>query len=355
MLAEVFVPLALLGGLYSSYTDLKQGLVPNRLTFPLIALGFFTHLLYSLYSQDSSLLISFLVAFFSLGAAGYVLWLLGVLSAGDVKEFMFLAALVPSYPGFLQSLFSPTLPFYPFTLAYLINTFLAIFPFLFLWGLFYLSRERKFHLLKLDIRKYAIGALAVLGAYLFSSLTHSLGFFLLILVLFMLKPWQKALALGAVFIAYLGFHPTLDTPGTLALQYAMLLAIFSLAGVFLALLKVIRKHALTREVKISDLEGGMIAGEEIYIRDGEVIKEEPNYMEKAMEMLRGGRREMLVSTRASGVSREEVEKLDSLVREGRIEDSIKVKEKMPFAPVIFLGFVLSLILGDISLLLRGMV
>lgn len=353
MFAEAMLAVALLGGLLASYTDFKMGIIPNRLTLPLTAIGIVGYLLSSMLNRDLSLFLSALKGFLPVAIAGYLLWFAGMLSAGDSKVLMFLAALVPLYPGFLSHIFSPTLPPYPFPLAYLINSLLAAFPFIFLWGLWLVRRRRKFSRLKLDYGKYAMAAFVLLAAFLFSELTHSIAFIFFIAAVFLIRErWQKFLVVALTLIAYLALQQSFEVLGVLVVRYIVLLAIISVAGIFLALLAMVRRHALTREVKLSELEEGMIAGEEIYIRDGKLIKEEPDYMRKAREMLRGKRREMLVGTRASGLTGEEIEQLSSLAREGKIGESIKVKEKIPLTPVIYIGFVLSLIFGDLSVVLR---
>ncbi len=356
MFYEAMLALAISGSLAASYTDLKSGIIPNKLTFPLMLLGLVGYLFYSLYSGNLSIFLTTLKAFLTVFVLSYILWAVGVFSAGDAKEFMFLSALVPFYPDFLRA--SPALPTYPFPVAFLINTFLVIFPAIFLYGLFLTVKHGKLSELKLDFKKYLLGALVLLTAYLFSELTFSLGFFIFLASLYLIKSkLQKILLISMVTGIYIIFNFSPGVLEYLAVRYAIILAIFVFSGTFMALISVIRKYALMKEIKISELEEGMISGEEIYIRNDEVIREEPDYIKKALKMFRGerGKEMQILSTKASGVSVDEIERLRELVEEGKLEDSIKIKRRMPFAPIILAGFILSLVYGDISLLLRRMV
>ncbi|MEE8402142.1 MAG: prepilin peptidase, partial [Candidatus Hydrothermarchaeaceae archaeon] len=142
MIEELFVFLALAGAVLASITDMRSGIIPNRLTFTLIAVGIFGYLAYGLLTGDFFLFGASLKSLAVMFVAGYLFWMLGAWSAGDAKEFLFIAALVPAYPAFLYGTFNPTLAYYPFVITVFINTFLSIFPFIFIYSL-YISLEKK--------------------------------------------------------------------------------------------------------------------------------------------------------------------------------------------------------------------
>ncbi|MDI6814358.1 MAG: prepilin peptidase, partial [Desulfitobacteriaceae bacterium] len=84
MFEPEFIPAAIaLGGVcIAIYTDLRERIIPNRLTFPLIGVGILFYFLFGVYRGD--LLI---VASGALGAAisfaiGYAMWLTGGWAGG---------------------------------------------------------------------------------------------------------------------------------------------------------------------------------------------------------------------------------------------------------------------------------
>jgi len=112
-------------------------------------------------------------------------------------------------------------------------------------------------------------------------------------------------------------------------------------------------------VNISDLDEGMILAEEIYINEGNVVREERSLIGKILEAIRTKNLDILkkkgISTGAAGVTREDVELLKKYVQEGKLEDRIRIKKSMPFAPVIAIGLILSLIFGDLLLSMQELI
>ncbi|WP_245923902.1 prepilin peptidase [Methanothermobacter tenebrarum] len=56
------VLVALLASLYAAYSDLKRGIIPNRLTFPLIGLGILLDAIFS-YNMGDPLFFAFALIF----------------------------------------------------------------------------------------------------------------------------------------------------------------------------------------------------------------------------------------------------------------------------------------------------
>lgn len=85
----------LFGTAVSSYTDFKTGLILDKITYPMIALGLF----FSFF--DVVLEKAFLQLLVPVGvfALGYALYYAGKLGGGDVKIFTAMALLLPYYKG----------------------------------------------------------------------------------------------------------------------------------------------------------------------------------------------------------------------------------------------------------------
>jgi Flp pilus assembly protein protease CpaA len=108
---------ALLGTLYSSYTDIKTGYVNDNLAHAMILLG--AILVPIFWPQKMLLIYGVALAVF---LAGFGLYLFGQMGGGDMKLFTALALLIPFYPAelvpFAGSLgISPVNSGYPFILS----------------------------------------------------------------------------------------------------------------------------------------------------------------------------------------------------------------------------------------------
>lgn len=106
------------------YTDMKSRIIPNRLNYPLIAVGIVYYLILGAARMDI-----WVAASGAIGAAvafgiGYALWLTGGWAGGDVKLFTALGALLPFYTPPSTS----ALPFFPITI--LLNSIIAMVPIL---------------------------------------------------------------------------------------------------------------------------------------------------------------------------------------------------------------------------------
>jgi preflagellin peptidase FlaK len=356
---EVFLlSAAVVGATYASYSDLKIGEIPNRLTLPLIALGLGSYLLYSLYLKNYELLLLVLKNFVLILVIGYLFWLLGGWSAGDAKEFMFLAALVPRYPEFLKPYFGPALAPYPFSLTMLFNTFLAVFPFIALYSILLTYPKVGLRSIAgplLNYRSHAPKALILLAGY---SLALMLGHILFIApaVLFFAVLRNPKLQVTGALIMIGIYAVTKGAPLFMAKYFLLIYASLAALNFFINLLALLRKEGLRREIRISELEEGMILAEEFY-RDGDtVVRDDKGRFERLIESLKDlefSRRNYLISSSAAGVTKEDIAKLRKLVADGKLEDRVKVTRGMPFAPAILLGFLLSVLAGDLVLLAGG--
>ncbi|MDI6654884.1 MAG: A24 family peptidase C-terminal domain-containing protein [Candidatus Hydrothermarchaeota archaeon] len=348
----LFTALAVLGAGIAAATDLKRGIIPNRLSLSLICIGIFGNFFYSFYANSFELLFLCLQNFIAILIIGYVLWILGGWSAGDVKEFLFLAVLLPRYPNFLKTFFSPTLPPYPFVLTILLNTFLAIFPFIALYSLcISLSKIgiSKFLEPLQDIDRHLKNSFIVVGCISLGMLLNS-AIALAVLLFFLAIKEKYKLAASAAFLAL--FLLSGNSFAALMKYFIFLTLFFVSFALFWNSLNVLRKEALREEVKITELKEGVVAAEEFYIQGDKILRDSRDMLEKIKSAIKTRnfevlRRKGLASTRAAGISKEEIELLKKHVAEGKIEDKIIITKGMPFAPAIFLGLMLSLAFGDL--------
>lgn len=322
----IFTLLALLGATIASYTDLKRGIIQNKLTFSLFAVGILGHLIL----DGSAIVIPLLSSILLIFAMGYGFWYLGGWSAGDAKEFLFLAALLPRYPSSLQSFFNPGLGPYPFVVTIFANTFLAIFPFILFWGIYTSFKQARLNLLLeplKNFRQIGINAALFTAAVLLVSLLGVSAVFTIPLVLIGYKLQNRLKAAASIAIVTLFIIQTQE----------VLIVLKNFAGIFLVILlfrlfwnsiSVVRKHALEETVSVGELNEGMVPSEEIYIGEDKI------------------------ENRARGLSMDEIERLKALQKQGTIEE-IRVKKTIPFAPVILIGLLISLSIGDLMMVVRN--
>ncbi|MEE8167990.1 MAG: A24 family peptidase C-terminal domain-containing protein [Candidatus Hydrothermarchaeales archaeon] len=358
-----FIVLAVAGVAIASVTDLKKGIVPNKLSFPLIGIGVAGNSLYALYSRDISLLASLVKSISAIFIVGYLFWVLGGWSAGDAKEFLFLAALLPRYPSILRNYFTPSISPYPFVLTILINTFLLAFPFLLLYSI--LVSYTKLSLLEflkpLRDMEYIKGSFFLTAAITFGWLLGRPIFAvpaLIVLYAPVVKDTYKYAASGLLLAFFVISQDPLFRLEKLAVYFVVAAFFFAFLSLLWNTLKILR-DALKEEAEITGLSEGKSIAEEIYIQNGKIVRDKRSIIErvkalaKSKEERRAHKERVLIAVpRAAGLTMEEITTLKRYVKDGRLEDQITVKKSMPFAPVILFGLLFSLVSGDILGLLR---
>ncbi len=364
MIEIFFTFLAVFGAGAAAITDLKKGIIPNKLSFSLLVLGILGNFLYSLYANSFELFLLSLQNFAIILIIGYMLWILGGWSAGDVKEFLFLAVLLPRYPEFLKIFFSPAPAPYPFILTILLNTFAAIFPFVALYAL--CAALSKIGISKFleplrGIEKYLKNSFTVVGCISLGILLNSAylsGAYVTAVALLsflMIKEKYRLTASGTFLALFL----LSGNSFTALMKYFIFLTLFLVSfALFWNSLNVLRKEALRKEIRITELMEGIVVAEEFYIQGDKILRDSSDMFEKIKNAVKTRnfealRRKALASTRAAGVSKEEIVLLKKYVAEGRLEDRIIITKGMPFAPAIFIGLAISLIFGDLTIFLRS--
>jgi len=343
----LFLLLAVLGIAVASYYDVRYRIIPNWLTLPL----FFAGVAGNMFLGNAKPLLASVGAMF---LVGYSLWKLGFWSAGDAKEFLFLSALLPSYPQELKGFFNPYIAPYPFPITVFLNTFLASFPLVFLYAFYLTAKKTKIthaENLKNNLKKASsaapnalfISALLVI----LSSLNLSIGsFYLSVPFVLLASAYLKSLKLKTG-VAFFGL--------VLSLYYGSILPfLVSSAVIFLGIIlfkifwssiNFVSRQGLYDEIEIENLKEGMILAEEIYhekIGANDKVIVGKNLYKRVM-----GGKDVIVSSAARGLEKEEIEKIKELAGEGKIEKRIMVKKSMSLAPALF-GLGISLVFGDIA-------
>jgi prepilin signal peptidase PulO-like enzyme (type II secretory pathway) len=116
---------------------------------------------------------------------------------------------------------------------------------------------------------------------------------------------------------------------------------------------------MRKPVKIALLEEGMISAQTIVqrgksveivapVRIKKLIKYFASYkFGEAMELMQPKGEAIVSSTRAGGLTEEEISELKKLASEKKIPEKLLVKESAPFVPAVLIAYIALNIVGDV--------
>lgn len=364
--------ISILACFYGSYSDIKRGIIPNKLTFPLIGLGIVLNGIYAYNIGNIWYFVGAVIVTAVIFALGYLFWKMGAWAGGDVKLFTALAALIPFYPIFLSfTVFGVQFPIYasyPFPFTLIINSILSMLPFLLIY-VFYVALKNKPHLLNelfspvRDYRKNIVMSLVVTSAgtltlfvipYLPSQFVIIISLILVFLLSFVISKLPdkvKAVLVAAVTLFALYQNVQITITGIIIIFITI-----TFVEIMRKLLTSVSREALQDDYKLDDLEEGMIPAYGLYELDGEVFLDDKGFFQKFKEAVQTGnisgfstpKGKLLISSLAKGLEKEDIDLLKKLSKEGKIEDSFRIKKGVPFAPSILIGLLISLFIGDLA-------
>jgi hypothetical protein len=101
------------------------------------------------------------------------------------------------------------------------------------------------------------------------------------------------------------------------------------------------------EYNINELKEGMILGDDIYIENDKVVSIKKWTKENIMKG-----KDAEIEAQARGLTLEEIEKLKWLQNDGKL-NTVIIKKGTPFGLSVLFGLLLSLIFGDIMMVVRN--
>jgi archaeal preflagellin peptidase FlaK len=371
---SICVIIAIFSCIYASFSDLKRGIIPNKLTFPLIGIGLVLNGIYFGFLGEFYSIIGVVIITAIIFVLGYVFWKLGAWAGGDVKLFTALAALLPFSIYLVHyEIFGKSLPYfanYPFAFTIIINSILATLPFLMLF-VFYIVYKNKRNLLSelsepvRDYQKNMVLSLVVSSAVTLTLfLTPYIPFqviiltfiiiYLLSLVISKLPNRVKAVLVSivTVYAMYTNFQVAVS-------GIVIIFLSITIIGIFRKLLTTVNREALQDDVNIQDLKEGMIPAYNLYERDGEVYLDDKSLFTKFKEAAKTGdissltapKGKLLIGALAAGLTKSDLDLLNKLLNEKKMEDKFRTKRGVPFAPAILIGLLISLFIGDLAIIL----
>lgn len=367
--------IAIVACLYASYSDLKRGIIPNKLTFPLIGLGILLNGIYAFIMGEIWIIVICLVVTGVIFALGYLFWKMGAWAGGDVKIFTALAALLPFYPALISynvlGVQFPLQAIYPFPLTLIINSILSILPFLLIY-VFYVVVKTKPHLMDelmapvKDYKKNIVLTLVIVSAVTITMFISQqlqmqiiilslISIYLLSIVISKLPNKVKAVLVSLVTTAALFYNFNVTITSVIILFISI-----NIIEIVKRLLTSVSKKALQDEYPLEKLSEGMIPAYNLYQRDDDIYVDDESFTHKISEAIKTrdfstlttppGKR--LIGTLAAGLTPDDIKLLKKLRNEGKISDKFKVKKGVPFAPSIFIGLLISLFIGDLAFIVQ---
>ena len=367
--------IAIMACLYASYTDLKSGIIQNKLTFSLIGLGIILNAVYAFMINDIMFIVVGVIFTAVIFALGYIFWKLGAWAGGDVKLFTALAALLPFYPLTLTyniwGVAFPIVSMYGFPVTLIINSLLSILPFLLIYVLFIVVRRKPYLMDELltPVKEYKKNIVLALVTTSSVSLTYILLpylpyktiivylilIFVLSFVISKLPNMIKAVIISifTVFALYTNLKVTV-------IGIVVIFLSITAIGLIRKLITSVNRRALQDDYEISDLKEGMIPAYSMYENGDEVYVDNKGFFGKIKESFKNGdttsfaapKGKLLISSMAAGLTNENINLLKKLFEANKIDSKVKIKKGVPFAPSILIGLLISLFIGDLAVILQ---
>jgi len=375
----LFFLISLIALLLATYTDLKERIVSNKITYSLIFGGIILQSVRAFVMNDPSIIIVVGAVTFLTAVGSLLLHRAGAWAGGDVKLMTGLAALNPVNHGVLASLVGlSTLTIFGFTFNFSPISF-PIFPLeLFFFSIFsmlpygaILTVNRLIK--KKDLMAEFSGKLKkrffriVVFSLLIVGLNSAFVFFgipamfiwpaLILLILIGIYDKAKIVEKIAAVILFLFaiYLSAIDALNQLLWVFVPLVFIYILLMLFF----LSRTKVLRRDVLVENLEEGEIPSKTIVARKGKIaILEEfsigklikhlmNNNLEVFNQASKPEERVVVSSTSAAGLTEEQLKELKELAKKGLIAKKIEVKETAPFVPAILIGYLLLQLVGDV--------
>ncbi|MDP6670893.1 MAG: prepilin peptidase [archaeon] len=326
-------------GIGSSFTDIKEGRIPNMLVLPAVIAGFILAVLSqaNLFLFASNAIIAF--------AFGFVLYLSRMWSAGDSKLFLAFAVLFPlaSFPS--------NFVFFP-AFSLILNSFIPAFVALFALAILRTSTSQKFDALKKALNPKTLVSLAVILFafywalyYVLSFLSVPLDFFLIVIILFlMVSLLEKAFPNKLVIVSAVGGGLLAAVNLTEVLKpdfWVLFVLIFALMVFLRFFILYLGFFAFGKRVEIAGIRPGMVLLEGVYEKNG-ALEKKKLFFPSLINALQDIKTNYVFDLSSKGLTEENVKVLLEKNKAGKANfHSLLVQETLPFAPLLFAGTIIT--------------
>src|SRR4030043_1501792 len=273
---DLILPTLLIFGFWTSYTDIKKGLIKNYSVIAMIILSILLNVFVTKsfvnYTAES------IINIFAALAIGIIIWLAGMWSAADAKLLIAFTMMVP-----VTIYKFSTISYFP-GISILINALGPIFLVLFFQIIFRTSmKQKRFIILEvikpISIINIFLSMLAIIS--IFYGLSHflkiSIDLFLAIMILFTifwLVEQKMKLKLTYFFIAVNIISLILFYKIMFTINFLINWIVFSFVVLAIVFLINLSKFINTMPVKLSDIKEKMVPAEVIFKRGEKYFKEQ---------------------------------------------------------------------------------
>ncbi len=292
----------------ASYCDFKKREVPDKISVGMIFLGLFLVLLYYYQSKDIIFLKEALLTAGIFFAIGMILFFTGQWGGADAKILVGYGLLLSFYSQISIKNFEA---FWPLWITLFTNLMIGALIYT-IFYVFFLSFKHK-------------GVLKYLGKEVNKN-QHEL-IFIICLSLFLLS-----------FIFFLSLHYRVSI--YLFLTPIIFTCLITPLYIFLKLARIIERRYLVKTIKITDLQEYDLPAENIVEVDGKIRRYPSHILPKNGKVIASVKMRL-------GLRKEDIEKLKKFVKEGKLENRIKIKWGMPFVPSFLLAIILTIVFGDV--------
>jgi len=288
MIGLIIIIIVLFLLILASYIDIKTKEVPNLISYSIIAVSLGLNLLQSIITKQFSNTFYSFIGFFVFFSLGILLYYTKQWGGGDAKLLMGIGAAFILFPKELYKFFNPNLGNIPFILTILLNIFIIGSVYSILWciGLLIKNRSTK-KILKITFKDILESKITNVWVILVS---------ITLLIAIINKNFGVLLFFTTILV--------------------------SLTYLLIRIIKVIEKEYLIKQIPTSKLTEGDWLVKNVLLKQ-KIVYQPSN----------------------TGISKEDILKLKKL----KIKN-VMIKEGIPFVPAITLGVIISIVMGNLILI-----
>ncbi len=347
----ISIIIALVACIYASYTDFKDGIIQNKLTFPLIAIGIILNGVYVFTTSNILLFIECVIVTAIIFILGYIFWKMGAWAGGDVKLFTGLAALIPFYAiPFYPTLVSyqilgvqfPLVGTYPFPFTLIVNSILSILPFLLIFVIYIAVKTKPYLIGELlspikEYKKNIVLTMVVISAVTITfTLTKQLDIQIILVSLILISLLSLIISkipntIKAVLVSIVTVYALITNLYITLTGIVIIFISIIVIEIIKKLLTSVSKEALQDDYNIEDLKEGMISTYNIYEKDNEIVIGDKSFTTRIKDALNTGdlslinppRGKLIISSMAAGLTQDDINLLKELNIKNKISNTIK--------------------------------
>jgi len=367
LLILTFFSITVIGLLIATYTDLKERMVYNKLTYTLIGLGIGLKIIETIKTQSTEPILTAIAGGVIAFAVAYLLWRLGVWAGGDVKLVTAIAVINPINYAALAGMLSLTnwpfttinLPI--FSISIIIYSALAVFPLGLLMSLTAVTKhprilEKTIETLKEKAKQIVGLGVLIAGTRIILGQLGVMDFFVLVVLVGMTFLPKKIRLWSTIAIALAGL--ALNIGDFVLNSVYVILPLLFLYG-FWKLYSESKEFAFKQTIQTAKLEEGMIPDKYLVEKGSKVeLVERPsikrviknlmnNRIENSLEDFQIKGKIIASPSQAGGITGENVKLLKEKAEKGLAPKKIVVRKTMAFVPAILIAYLALQLTGDL--------